>query len=351
MSSSSTTRTYAEPTVVVPGRTSLPWTRPCGATSAARPGSSRGDCAAQALSFNGRDREDCPGPAGGTCCPHRRTSGRAAALPVRPAGRRRCRGERATRGGRSRATRAVRHVTQSPGSHPGRIRPHSPDRSAHSSRAAPITVSSLTLPSHSKSEHQAQSPQTGNLEISLRNAPAAGVSAGTWRRDGCQHLPHGRAQRSSRRNACGAKGRNQRLLTPLGSGWFLGVTCSWQVCQRGLGSSQVSREAWSAMFMIFGLVGGGFLMTISGAPAGSSPEASLATPTNASAAPGGGWRAALFLAGAAQMITIPARASPDRLGVLVVPAVGAVEPRGEQAARGRRCEQMSCHPGSGKKAG
>ena len=64
------------------------------------------------------------------------------------------------------------------------------------------------------------------------------------------------------------------------------------------------------------------------------------------------WRqAALFLAGAAQMITIPARASPDRLGVLVVPAVGAVEPWGEQAARGRRCEQMSCHPGSGKKAG
>lgn len=139
------------------------------------------------------------------------------------------------------------------------------------------------------------------------------------------------------------------MLPPLGSGWFLAVSCSWQVCQRGLGSSQVSREAWSAMFMIFGLVGGGFLMTISGAPADSSPEASLATSTNARAA---AWRqAALFLAGAAQMITIPARASPDRLGVLVVPAVGAVEPRGEQAARGRRCEQMSCHPGSGKKAG
>ena len=111
----------------------------------------------------------------------------------------------------------------------------------------------------------------------------------------------------------------------------------------------MSREAWSAMFMIFGLVDGGFLMTISGAPADSSPDASLATSTNARAA---AWRqAALFLAGAAQLITIPARASPDRLGVLVVPAVGAVEPRGEQAARGRGCEQMSCHPGSGKKAG
>ena len=33
MSSSSTTRTYAEPTVVIPGRTSRQWTRPCGATS------------------------------------------------------------------------------------------------------------------------------------------------------------------------------------------------------------------------------------------------------------------------------------------------------------------------------
>ena len=111
----------------------------------------------------------------------------------------------------------------------------------------------------------------------------------------------------------------------------------------------MSREAWSAMFMIFGLVDGGFLMTISGAPADSSPEASLATPANASAAP---WRqVALFLAGAAQLITIPARVSPERLGVLVVPAVGAVEPSGVQAARGRRCEQMSCHPGSGKKAG
>ena len=103
----------------------------------------------------------------------------------------------------------------------------------------------------------------------------------------------------------------------------------------------MSREAWSAMFMIFGLVDGGFVMTISGAPADSSPEASLATSTNAFVAP---WRqAALFLAGAVQMITIPARASPDRSGVLVVPAVGAVEPWGVQAARGRRCaDVLSC---------
>ena len=103
------------------------------------------------------------------------------------------------------------------------------------------------------------------------------------------------------------------------------------------------------MFVIFGLVDGGFLMAANGVPADSSPEASLAAPTIASAAP---WRrAALFLAGAAQLVTIPARVSPERLRVLVVPAVGAVKPWGEQALRGRRCEQMSGHPESGKKAG
>ena len=111
----------------------------------------------------------------------------------------------------------------------------------------------------------------------------------------------------------------------------------------------MGREAWSAMFVIFGLVDGGFLMTINGVPADSSPEASLATPTIASPVP---WRrAALFPAGAAQLITIPARVSPERLRVLVVPAVGAVKPWGEQAWRGRRYEQMSGHPESGKKAG
>jgi hypothetical protein len=124
------------------------------------------------------------------------------------------------------------------------------------------------------------------------------------------------------------------MLPPLGSGWFLAVSCSWQVCRRGLGSSQVSREAWSAMFMIFGLVGGGFLMTISGAPADGSPKASLATPTNAFVAP---WRrVVLFLAGAAQLVAISARMSPERLGVLVMPAVGAVELSSVQAARGRK---------------
>lgn len=93
----------------------------------------------------------------------------------------------------------------------------------------------------------------------------------------------------------------------------------------------MSREAWSAMFMIFGLVDGGFLMTVSGAPADSSPDASLATSTNARAA---AWRqAALFLAGAAQMITIPARASPDRLGVQWCPPLAPSSPGASRLRR------------------
>jgi hypothetical protein len=53
-SSSSTTRTCAEPTAAAPGRTSPRWTRPCGATSGAGAGSSRGGCTARALSSSGR---------------------------------------------------------------------------------------------------------------------------------------------------------------------------------------------------------------------------------------------------------------------------------------------------------
>ena len=109
------------------------------------------------------------------------------------------------------------------------------------------------------------------------------------------------------------------------------------------------REAWSAMFMIFGLVDGGFLMTINGAPADGSPEASLTTPANGYAARRR--QVALFSAGAARLSAIPARVSPDRLGVLVVLAGGAVAPWGGQASRGRRGEQASCHPGSSRKAG
>ena len=59
----------------------------------------------------GEDRQDRPSTARRTYCPHRRPSRRATALPLRPTGRRRCRGERARWSSRGRATSAVRHVT------------------------------------------------------------------------------------------------------------------------------------------------------------------------------------------------------------------------------------------------
>jgi hypothetical protein len=62
----------------------------------------------------GGDRRDRSSTAGRTHGPHHRTSRRAAALPLRPAGRGTCRGERACCGGRSRATRTIRHVTGAP---------------------------------------------------------------------------------------------------------------------------------------------------------------------------------------------------------------------------------------------
>ena len=40
----------------------------------------------------------------------------------------------------------------------------------------------------------------------------------------------------------------------------------------------MGREAWSAMFVIFGFVDGRFLMSSNGAPADSSPEESLDDP-------------------------------------------------------------------------
>jgi len=76
---------------------------------------------------------------------------------------------------------------------------------------------------------------------------------------------------------------------------------------------QVRREAWSAMFVIFGLVDMGFSMTIDSAPPGGPPEARLGAPTVVSAARAR-WpwrRAALFLAGAAQLTTISALVGAD----------------------------------------
>jgi hypothetical protein len=61
------------------------------------------------------------------------------------------------------------------------------------------------------------------------------------------------------------------------------------------------------MFVMFGLVDVGLVMTINSAPADSSPEAS-----GSPAPPSWPWRrAALLLAGAAQLITISALVSAD----------------------------------------
>ena len=70
----------------------------------------------------------------------------------------------------------------------------------------------------------------------------------------------------------------------------------------GLGSCQVGREAWSAMFVIWRLVDVGFLMTTNGGPAGSSARASTAVPAIVSSA--ASRRAALSGAGTAQLIII-----------------------------------------------
>jgi hypothetical protein len=59
----------------------------------------------------------------------------------------------------------------------------------------------------------------------------------------------------------------------------LGVARSWQLSGRGLRSFQVRREAWSAMFVMFGLVDAGIVMDISAASAGSFvPDVHLQDP-------------------------------------------------------------------------
>jgi hypothetical protein len=67
------------------------------------------------------------------------------------------------------------------------------------------------------------------------------------------------------------------------------------------------------MFVIFGLVDRGFAMTIDSVAPDGSPQVSPATPTVASpASPSWPWRrAALFLAGAAQLVTISALVGAD----------------------------------------
>ena len=121
------------------------------------------------LELLGGNRSDRPGPAGRTHRPYRRTSGRAAALPLRPAGRGPCRGERARRGGPSRATRAVRHVTVTAVTRfsSNRMRLHSltewlSPAEPHPSRAPASRYAAIANP-----DIRPQSSQTGKLEIAL----------------------------------------------------------------------------------------------------------------------------------------------------------------------------------------
>jgi hypothetical protein len=129
------------------------------------------------------------------------------------------------------------------------------------------------------------------------------------------------------------------------SGPGLRPPCYWHLCQRALGLRQVGREAWSAMFVIFGFVDGPFLMSGNGAPADSSPEVRLAVPTFASAvnptvAPGGAL-ACWYLTGdcqpGRQRAPIP-WPGPDRAGCRRRQAL-----RG-QVLHGRKCNQMTPYP-------
>jgi len=82
------------------------------------------------------------------------------------------------------------------------------------------------------------------------------------------------------------------------------------------------------MFVIFGLVDVGFLMTIKSAPAGGSPEAGPAAAVVVSPAPLS-WprrRAALLLAGAAQLITISALVGADPIAATWSSLLPAVAP-------------------------
>jgi hypothetical protein len=91
---------------------------------------------------------------------------------------------------------------------------------------------------------------------------------------------------------------------------------------------QVRREAWSAMFVIFGLMGVGFSMTIDSAPPDGPPEAALGAAAVVSPAPPS-WpwrRAALFLAGAAQLITISALVGADPIAATWSSLLLAVAP-------------------------
>lgn len=90
----------------------------------------------------------------------------------------------------------------------------------------------------------------------------------------------------------------------------------------------MSREAWSAMFVTFGLVDWEPPMTTGSAPAGSASEA-----ISSSAPPTWPWRwTALILAVAAQLITISALVSADPIAATWSSVLLAIAPASLAAA-------------------
>jgi len=101
-------------TVVVLGPTIRQWTRPSGATSPVRPGSSPGDYTVRVPRASvGGDRQDRGEPAEGNPLPASAgTSRRTAALPLRPTGCGTRRAERACSSGPSRTSRRISACSQ-----------------------------------------------------------------------------------------------------------------------------------------------------------------------------------------------------------------------------------------------
>ena len=168
-SSSSTTRTYAEPTVAVLERTSMRWTRPFGATSVVRPGSSHGECAVQDSSFNGRGPlrpfepgEGTPLPASpdllASCCStssggRGRHMSRWVGLPRRS----------------KRCDALGSACKQQAGSHPGRIRPRG-------------LTDSLTLRGRASAHAMEAAGQSSSRRRSQTRSPTSTIACATVRR-------------------------------------------------------------------------------------------------------------------------------------------------------------------------
>jgi len=117
---------------------------------------------------------------------------------------RQSRPHRAPARARQPAARRPRGLDRRPGPAPGLPGTPAPRRARHRpDRHLAGTPAQAPLPRSDQEQRLAQAPDRSHLHL-------------CW------------VQRSSGRNTCG-KGA-QLMLSPLGSGWFLAVSCSWQVC-------------------------------------------------------------------------------------------------------------------------